>query len=130
MQTKPDNSQTGWACIAEPYPAFAYYLLFCSLLSFYKIRTHSLNQSLNFVPPGSVFCEAATDQYGSFKLKQTNKQTDIKTSLAPCFSEICLDFISNHSRIYNLIRLIEICSIENIIEICMQTSQEILLKKY
>ena len=45
--TKPNStqiwpSQTGWAYIAEPYPGFAYYLLFSSLLSFYKIMTHSL----------------------------------------------------------------------------------------
>jgi len=40
-QTKPSQTipnqiwptQTGWVCIAEPYPAFPYYLLLCSLLS-------------------------------------------------------------------------------------------------
>ena len=42
IQTKPNKArqfptQTGWVCMAETYPALAYYLLFCPLLSFYKI---------------------------------------------------------------------------------------------
>ena len=42
IQTKPNKArqfptQTGWVCMAKPYPALACYLLFCSLLSFYKI---------------------------------------------------------------------------------------------
>ena len=35
--TRQLPTQTGWVCMAEPYPALAYYLLFCPLLPFYKI---------------------------------------------------------------------------------------------
>ena len=50
-QTVPNQfwlTQTGLVCIAEPYPAFASYLLFCSLLSFYRIGT----DGQTFVSPG------------------------------------------------------------------------------